>query len=518
MSESGNNGRQSERLLADELFDYCCQSDFLSEEGLRQIIERHGFKTNHHLLSNYKFFVEACKNERVTEGIIQCLLKYFPDAASITDEESRSPLHFACYNPNVTLSIIHFLIGAAPASVRSVSNVGNMPLHGLCINKEVDDATALEILKLLIERYPEAIRHANKEGKFPIHCASQLRSPEFCRLLIEAYPGSERITDAIGALPLHHACIKGSLATVEYLHGKFPEAVNHPTTKSKLYPIHFAIRGGKHRANPAAAVAVDVVKFLLDCDPDQKLKLWQRKPLIHFACDTKYDDSNIDASIKVIKALYDARPEVIGWNSYVTATQESHPQVQAFVNGELVYARQAKDHRLMITPDEHGQLPLHRALQNNAMLGSIKLLVKGNPSAVRSVDDRGAFPLHVACEHHDSTSVVEYILGLAHIARDATDRDGDTPLHCACRGAKYGTIALLLEKYGAELVAKRNAQGKLPIDLFWGSEEVGDRESVEYTESVFQFLKACPEIVMNFGTGAIQSQSGTEKKRKYGNE
>ena len=516
MSESGNNDIDdiqyavSMLQLERELFIHC-QSDLVSEEGLRQIIERHEFTTNHHLLSDYKFFVEACKNKRVTEGIIQCLLDYFPDAASITDEESRSPLHFACYNPNVTLSIIHFLIGAAPASVRSVSNRGNMPLHYLCDNKKVDDASALEILKLLIERCPEAVRHANKR-KFPIHFASQWRSPEFCRLLIEAYPRSERITDATGALPLHHACMKGSLATVEYLYGIFPEAINHPTTKNKLYPIHFAIVGGKQRAG-----AVDVVKFLLDCDPDQKLKLWQRQPLIHFACDTKYDNSNIDASIKVIKALYDARPEVIGWNSLVKIVEESHPQVQAFVNGELVYARQAKEHRLVITPDEHGQLPLHRALRNNAMLGSIKLLVKSNPSAVRSVDDRGAFPLHVACEHHDSTSVVEYILGHAHIARDATDRDGDTPLHCACRGAKYGTIALLLEKYGAELVATRNAQGKLPIDLFWRSEEVGDRESVEYIGSVFQFLKAYPEIVMNFDARSIQSQSGTGKKRKYGN-
>ena len=50
------------------------------------------------------------------------------------------------------------------------------------------------------------------------------------------------------------------------------------------------------------------------------------------------------------------------------------------------------------------------------------------------------------------------------------DRKGNTALHLACRGAKYETIALLLDKYDDD--------EKLP----WESNEVLDREreSVEY--------------------------------------
>ena len=563
-----------------ELFHYC-QSDLLSEEGVRQIIERHGFITNHHHVSNYQFFSWACVNERVTEGIIQCLLEYFPDAAKDIDDKGWTPLHFACGNPNVTLNIIkliihaapasvpsednrgmmplhdlcsngrvsegmiqclleHFsdaasaiddlghmplhvacknpnvtlniiklLIDAAPASVGSEDNGGSMPLHMICNNKKVDEATALKILKLFIERCPEAIRHANDRGRLPIHKASRGRSPEFCRVLIEAYPGSERITSDMDILPLHHACTKGSLVTVEYLYGIFPEAINHPT-RSNLCPIHCAILGTKYRANPAASV--EIVQFLLDCDPDQKLKQIEGRSLLHFACEL-VRDSNIQAGINVMKILFDAHPEAIEDNRIGSNIHLFHQRVQSFVNSELVYARQAKDLRLMMTPDEHGQLPLHKAIQSNVRLGSIKLLVKGNPYAVRSIDDSYALPLHVACEHHDSTSVVEYILGLAHITRDATDRDGNSALHYACRGAKYDTIALLLEKYGASSISKRNANGKLPIDMLWESNKVGDRESVEYMESIFQLLKACPETVMNFDTGAIQNQSGNGKKR-----
>jgi len=56
---------------------------------------------------------------------------------------------------------------------------------------------------------------------------------------------------------------------------------------------------------------------------------------------------------------------------------------------------------------------------------------------------------------------------------------------------------MLLEKYHAASVSKRNAQKKLPIDFLWESNEVEDRESVEYTESVFRLLKAYPEMMMN---------------------
>ena len=77
---------------------------------------------------------------------------------------------------------------------------------------------------------------------------------------------------------------------------------------------------------------------------------------------------------------------------------------------------------------------------------------------------------------------------------DAMDRDGNTALHYACRGAKHHTIALLVKKYDAVSVSRRNAEGKLPIDILWESNEVTDRESVEYMGSIFQLVRAYPEM------------------------
>eukprot|EP00984_Skeletonema_dohrnii_P023861 scaffold12953_cov123-Skeletonema_dohrnii-CCMP3373.AAC.16 len=212
-------------LLSNELHEFC-KSDSLSEEGLREIIDRHALTDVNHL-GSYNFFRVACRNDLLTEGIIRCLLEYFPAAARATDQHGQLPLHYACRNPNVTPRIIQLLIDAAPDSVSSETNDGYMPLHYLCWKKGLDDATAIENLKLLIEKYPEALRHANNKGFLPIHTASGYKSPEFCRVLIEAYPGSERISNAVGELPLHRACFRNNVATVEYLYRLHPDAINH---------------------------------------------------------------------------------------------------------------------------------------------------------------------------------------------------------------------------------------------------------------------------------------------------
>eukprot|EP00984_Skeletonema_dohrnii_P035090 scaffold34613_cov127-Skeletonema_dohrnii-CCMP3373.AAC.1 len=520
MSESGSNidSRQS----AEELLELC-KSESLSEEGLREIIERGLTSNNIHRVNDYQFFLWACYNKRVTVGIIQCLLEYFPDSIRATDHNGQLPLHNACSNPNVTPTIIQLLIDAAPDSVRSVTNVGRMPLHYLCSSTNEDDRKAMQILKLLIERHPDVIiRHVDNNGFLPFHYACATRSPEFCRLLIEAYPGSERMTGFNGVRPLHAACGNNTLATVEYLYKLYPDAISHATTRGN-YPIHAAIMGMMRRDNPITAVGI--VKYLFDLDPNVKLQKHQgAESLLYFACIRGYSNSSIEAALEMIKTIYDAHPEAIEENRIASTIHEYHEQIQSFINTQLVYARQAKDHRQMTTPtpDGNGQLPLHTAVQSNVRLGSIKLLVKGNLPAIQTPDNNGALPLHVACQRHESTSVIQYLVGLDTTTLDAVDRDGNTALHFACHCARHEFIALLLGKYDGVSVSKRNARGKLPIDLLWESNVVEDRDSVEYTESVFQLLKAYPEMVMTtdmqLQSDSVAHTSQNRKKRKFDHE
>jgi len=260
----------------------------------------------------------------------------------------------------------------------------------------------------------------------------------------------------------------------------------------------------KERANPATAV--EMVHFLLDCDPNIAIQRLNGKLLLFRVCYTVFsrelslgaNASVLDAAMRMLQLLYDAHPEAIEDDQIMSNDFHWLPQaMQTFTNTHLAYFRAARDRTFISTPEENGQLPLHRALRDNITLGSIKLLIKGNPAAVQTPDNDGALPLHLAIQHHDSPKVVDYLVGLDPNTLTDVDREGNTALHQACRGAKYEAIALLMQKYHAVSVSKRNAYKKLPIHLLLESDAFVKREEdVKYAEIIFQLLRVYPETVM----------------------
>lgn len=469
---------------------------------MREIIDRYVCAPNERNLridyDNYEFFFRACKNKRVTEGILRYLIEYFPDAVRAIGEKGRLPIHTICRNKTITLGMVQLLIYAYPESLRRGDNTGYTPLRCLCGNKEIDEDVGLDILKYFIERCPESVRHTTEInpnlGSLPIHFAAAYQSPEFCRLLIDAYPGSERMANDDGRLPFHVACQENTVATVKYFYQLCPESISMADNNG-LYPIHYVIWGLKYRKGDRE-LAVEVAKFLLDCNTDMALQKYQDKFPLYWVCKRATDDNTkrLNAYLGVLQLLYGADPETI--DMIVSDAGSFCQEVQTFINTQLKYARQARDHILVTTPDESRQLPLHRAVRDNATLGSIKLLVAGNSSALRYADNTGMIPLHVACQHHHSPSVVEYLVGLNPMTLEVNDLWQNTVLHFACRSANYTMIRLLLERYSAASVSKRNFYRQLPIDLLFESEVVNDREDVEYTESIYRLIRAHPETLM----------------------
>jgi ankyrin repeat protein len=170
---SWSSSRRKKKKMKDltrkleEYCDFASPSPNFSEAGLRELIERHGFLPNTdfdynaHMLVGDDFFHKACLNERVSEGVLRCLLEYFPDAANTTNtSDGETPLHCLCQNKNVTLGMVKLLIDAAPESVKTGDYFDKTPLHCLCCNEtDLDVKVAVDILRLLVMKYPEATRH-----------------------------------------------------------------------------------------------------------------------------------------------------------------------------------------------------------------------------------------------------------------------------------------------------------------------------------------------------------------------
>ena len=164
-----SNGNGPEAEFAGQLAEYC-RSDALSEEGLREkLLDKlinAGLDLDAAELCEELLLHEICDNERVTKGIIRCILDCVPGTSLCADEAGSTPLHYVLWNKNVTLKIFQLLINAAPESIMHQDNDGSMPIHRLCSNPHLDNAVALKILKFLIDYYPKGVRHADKISTF----------------------------------------------------------------------------------------------------------------------------------------------------------------------------------------------------------------------------------------------------------------------------------------------------------------------------------------------------------------
>ena len=347
---------------------------------------------------------------------------------------------------------------------------------------------------------------SEKECNFPLGSTFYgNKSLEFCRMLVEAYPESLTIVTERGCdgrLPIHEACMYGTVDVVEYLLQMDPDSINSRSiirgmgfddnTRNRCgsLPIHRAAEGGK----------ADIIKLLLKHDPhaaEKKTSVKHRLPL-HFACGKSKMDFNS------VKILYDAYPEALGIRdrdgvttpfsqSIISREGENNSYTVDFLRRQQRYLQFARDTTAMSIPDENGHLPLHRALvKGDASLGSIKLLLKGNPDTLQTVN-----LVYIAC-CHSTADIVQFLMETSGL--DVCDSNKDYPLHYACRAANLDVIKYLV-KSNTPAVSETNDDNKLPFHLLIESDvEQLNRESSEYTEACFLLLRAHPETVMTEAT------------------
>ena len=126
--------------------------------------------------------------------------------AEETDDNGMLRLHHVCIN-GYSLHLVHFLIQAYPESTTVQDNDGNTPLQYLTktasrvdkkgmllLHREAARVRGLnvEILPILFQANPEAIRLQDNSGLIPIHHASlnQVSSLDALMLLVKLYPES----------------------------------------------------------------------------------------------------------------------------------------------------------------------------------------------------------------------------------------------------------------------------------------------------------------------------------------
>lgn len=399
------------------------------------------------------------------------------------------------------------LVNAWPEAVHQHDRNGKSPMHTLCENSELDDMASVNILNILINIDSASLRNEDAyDDALPIHFAASNKSLEFCKKLIDAYPESLMMGTNYGHLPIHSACCGGRVETVEYILKLSPKSIDTSDWRGH-YPIHLA---ASHCASWAANS--EIIKLLLTHDPASAAKAIPDTDRVLPHCLPLHVVAGIGCGrLSSVQLIFDAYPEAIcttdghgetplmiaaRWVSVEHQRDGCSLDVVNFLKTQLDYAWISQDMVAMTTVGYNGWLPLHRALHKNASLGAIKLLVKGNPSAVQVVDHNLSLPLHIACEF-SSADVVQFLVQFNDISLYQLDVNKDSPLHYACRGGKHNVVKYLLDRSPLS-VSERNSSKKLPIHLFClsGRSKVGC-ESSAYIETLWRLLLAYPETVKN---------------------
>ena len=431
--------------------------------------------------------------------IVKLLIERAPSLIEATTEEEATLLHEACRNVNVTLEVVQFLAVERNDMARQRDTHNELPLHALCQNHALDDTTSLEIVRFLVACYPGSVRYLSSDkDRLPLHFAASCKTRDFCEKLVHAFPQSVSEVDSSGNLPFHRACeCNASFLTAYYFYSldkKSIEAMN----SDGMYPIHLAVK-----SNDSA----EVTQFLLHFHPEEAAHaVNDRRNTLPLHLVSNADNMNSESyerNLSIVKILFDVYPEAILMRNNDSmlpidlrdrSVYAYNAHMRRFLNRLTDNANNARNIDAMTSIDESGRLPLHNSIWDRAQLGSIKLIVNGNPSAVQAADANGSLPLHFACFRH-CVATVNYLVELDSSALGQSDRIGNTPLHYACRAGNFSIIKSLLQKQ-PQPVYQTNAEKQLPIHLLWGFDRDIDRdidrESADYVEAVWRLLRACP--------------------------
>ena len=354
-------------------------------------------------------------------------------------------------------------MAAYPGGIHHKAKDEGAPVLGdVLIAPDVDDTVAQALMEMLLAgNHLDSIRRFRWTGMSILHSVAgkkTSRSEELCGLLLRKLPELVDALDEDLCKPLHHACVAGNLPVVKCILGKYPNAIDE-TTNNGLFPIHYAV-GALRGTNRGADIGV--INFLLTVDAMVASQTYSEAdgsavtPL-RLAC-LCTNESNASVGFEVIKLLYDARPEAIDTLGGLRVIAE----VADFLHLQLRYALIARDLELVTTPDEDGNLPIHQALYDGVVLGTMKLLIDADIRTLRAT----------------------------------TRINGNTLLHEACRLGDYSLIQMLLTRYPTEQVHTQNELGKLPIQVLIES-DTDEPESADHLSSIFLVLTASPAVLMS---------------------
>jgi len=165
---------------------------------------------------------------RVNHEVVRYLFETYPDAIQSRDENGHLTFIKGWLNNLKDLALFQDMVAYEPALLNEQGPYGTL-LHAICCN----ETSTTDIVQWVIQQAPNLVRQKTKtNGYLPMHLARNL---EVAKVLIDAYPEALAQGNNENSLPLHVIvglvailCNPGqAAATVKYVAAKYPMALCH---------------------------------------------------------------------------------------------------------------------------------------------------------------------------------------------------------------------------------------------------------------------------------------------------
>ncbi|EFO62888.1 Ankyrin 1 [Giardia lamblia P15] len=196
--------------------------------------------------NGYTCLHEACRQRDYQSmvGVVNMLLSWDPQLASVISENGRTPLMLAVQECNIVLTrtILSHLV-AFTKYTPILSDEATTPREGTPSFLDTYFHTS---------NLTEYFQSTTADNQTVFHIAAINRSTDILKLLLDISGITEFTYSSEGYLPIHYACKNGDLNTLVVLHSVTPEllgSLEHSRTRGKkTYPLHLVVASGSLEA------------------------------------------------------------------------------------------------------------------------------------------------------------------------------------------------------------------------------------------------------------------------------
>jgi len=443
--------------------------------------------------------------------VLELLVSIHPQALTISGGMYHfNPLQSACYWTRYT-DLAVFRLLASPEAARNQDVDGDIALHNYSATNG-DETLDLEVVRLLVEAYPEGLWARGDGGCTCLHFTLKMPSEAdipAIRFLVESYPGGLLEKNNVGLTPFDWACLNpsdNSLPVIRYLAEAYPHVLTKEDGRTQLH----VLCGGE------SEISVPVARLLVEVHPDsvRALDSGGRTPLNLLCRYAKKED------LPIISLLVDSCPEILKMKDSRGRTPLHTACLGDTKDVDVIRLLAEKCPDILENNDESDDgTPLHimcssRKFRFDAQSTQLECLqvLAVSENAVTAKDNIGRSPLHLLSRQGASRNALHVLIDKCPAVVCKTDSHGRIPLHAAVEGCVQSpaseaplyndTVKCLLESFPGGAQAKDN-DGMTPLELAC--------EKDVSLSLVYQLV--CVDPVSNLGLGARPQQA--TRKRKW---